>query len=71
MPYPACPHTLPRVALPHVCSVRNVRVNVESIKRVLSDPERSATLTFTRPLPLPQMVDIIAEHWDNEGVEEL
>lgn len=46
---------------------RRVRVNVASIKRVLRDPERNENLTFTRPLPLPQMVEVLSEHWDEEG----
>jgi hypothetical protein len=45
---------------------RRVRVNTASIRRVLTDPQRSDNLAFTRPLPLPQIVELLADVWAEE-----
>jgi hypothetical protein len=43
-----------------------VELSVESIENVITDAETVRDLP--RPVPLPQMVDILVELWEEEGL---
>lgn len=60
--------TLPTLVLSPrpLCRRRAVRINAKVVKAYLRDANKLPN--FTRPMPLPDMVQLLNEVWDEEAI---